>query len=292
MSQRPSYAVGTGLFILLGFAALVYLATQTTSVANVHRGASYTVTTHFADVGQLKERSPVKVAGVRVGQVQSIALDPASAQADVVLAIDKNFNKIPDDSVVTIFTSGLLGDQYIGIDYGSSKKVVGDGGTLALSRSSQPLEAMLGKFLGSGGAADNLGGTYAVSARFTNVGSLSAGAPVKMAGVAIGSVQSVEADPVKLDAKVTLAIDKRYNHIPNDSSAAVFTSGLIGGQYVAIQPGGSPDNLKNDDELILTQSAMQLEDLIGKFLVNGSSSGDKSGSASGTPSPTPPTGKK
>jgi phospholipid/cholesterol/gamma-HCH transport system substrate-binding protein len=110
-----------------------------------------------------------------------------------------------------------------------------------------------------------------VKANFTNVGTLSAGAPVKMAGVVIGSVQSVNADPVQLNARVVLAIDKRYNAIPDDSAAAVFTSGLIGTQYVAIQPGGSPDTLKDGDEMILTQSAMQLEDLIGKFLVNGSS---------------------
>ena len=76
MSQRQSYAVGTGLFIVLGFAALGYLATQTTSVANSSRGPSYTVEAHFANIGQLKERAPVKVAGVRVGQVQSIVLDP------------------------------------------------------------------------------------------------------------------------------------------------------------------------------------------------------------------------
>ena len=118
-----------------------------------------------------------------------------------------------------------------------------------------------------------------VKARFSNVGSLSVGAPVKMAGVAIGSVQSVQADPVKLDASVTLAIDNQYNQIPDDSAAAVFTSGLIGTQYVAIQPGGSPDMLKNGDSLILTQSAMQLEDLIGKFLVNGSPSDKKDGNS-------------
>ncbi|MDE2307880.1 MAG: outer membrane lipid asymmetry maintenance protein MlaD, partial [Xanthomonadaceae bacterium] len=266
--QRSSYAVGTGLFIVFGFAALAYLATQTTSIANVHQGASYTVETHFANIGQLKDRAPVKIAGVRVGQVQSITLEPGREVADVKLSIDKTYDKIPLDSVATIFTSGLLGDQYVGIEYGSSKKTVADGGTLVLTKPAQQLEEMLGKFFGAGGVADNLGGTYTVWARFTNVGSLSVGAPVKMAGVAIGSVQSIQADPVKLDAKVTLAIDKRYNQIPDDSSAAVFTSGLIGTQFVAIQPGGSPDALKNGDEMILTQSAMQLEDLIGKFLVN------------------------
>jgi len=281
---RNSYAVGTGLFIVLGFAALIYLATQTTSVANVHNGASYSVDTHFADIGQLKERAPVKIAGVRIGQVQSISLQPGQDVADVKLSIDKNYDKIPLDSVATIFTSGLLGDQYVDIEYGHSSKVVADGGTLTLTKPAEQLEAMIGKFFGAGGVADNIGGTYTVTASFTNVGTLSVGAPVKMAGVPIGTVQSVIADPVKLNAKVTLAIDKRYNQIPDDSSAAVFTSGLIGTQFVAIQPGGSPDALKNGDEMILTQSAMQLEDLIGKFLVNGSSSDNKNAGSSNTPS--------
>ncbi|GAB2535769.1 outer membrane lipid asymmetry maintenance protein MlaD [Rhodanobacter koreensis] len=295
--QRSSYAVGTGLFIVLGFAALAYLATQTSSVANVHQGASYTVDAHFANIGQLKERAPVKVAGVRIGQVQSITLEPGQEVADVKLTIDKNYDRIPLDSVATIYTSGLLGDQYVGILYGTSKKTVADGGTLALTKPAQQLEEMIGKFFGAGGVADNLGGTYSVKADFTNVGALSVGAPVKMAGVPIGSVQAIVADPVKLDAKVTLAIDKRYNAIPDDSSAAVFTSGLIGTQYVAIQPGGSPDALKDGDEMVLTQSAMQLEDLIGKFLVNGSSSSsspssDKKDAGNGKSSDTPaPAGK-
>jgi len=275
VSQRPSYAVGTGLFIVLGFAALGYLATQTTSVVNTSRGPTYTVDAHFANIGQLKVRAPVKVAGVRVGQVQSITLDPGKETADVKLAIDQRYDKIPDDTVATIFTSGLLGDQYVGLQYGSSQKTLAEGGTLALTRPAQQLEEMLGKFFGAGGAADNLAGSYTVKARFTNIGALSAGAPVKMAGVAIGSVQSVRADPVKLDAEVTLSIDKKFNQIPDDSAAAVFTSGLIGTQYVAIQPGGSPDMLKEGDELVLTQSALQIEDLIGKFLVNGSPSDKK-----------------
>ncbi len=281
MSQpRSSYAVGTGLFIVLGFAALAYLATQTSSVANVHQGDSYTVEAEFTNIGQLKERAPVKIAGVRVGQVQSIALAPGSDVADVKLSIDKHYDHIPQDSVATIFTSGLLGDQYVGIDYGTAKQVVAAGGTLARTKSSEPLEEMLGKFFGAGGVVDNVGGSYTVKADFTNVGTLSVGAPVKMAGVVIGRVQSVRADPIKLNAQVVLAIDKRYNRIPDDSAAAVFTSGLIGSQYVAIQPGGSPDALKNGDEMILTQSAMQLEDLIGKFLVNGSP-GDKKDAGDG-----------
>ncbi len=281
MSQpRSSYAVGTGLFIVLGFAALVYLATQTSSVVNVHQGPSYTIEAQFTNIGQLKERAPVKIAGVRVGQVQSVRLKPGSDVAEATLSIDKRYDRIPQDSVATIFTSGLLGDQYVGIEYGQSKQMVTDGATLARTRSSQPLEEMLGKFFGAGGVVDNVAGSYMVKAEFGNVGTLSVGAPVKMAGVVIGSVQSVRVDPVKLNAQVVLGIDKRYDQIPDDSSAAVFTSGLIGGQYVAIQPGGSPDMLTNGDEMILTQSAMQLEDLIGKFLVSGSP-GDKNDAGDG-----------
>ena len=280
MSQRNSYAVGTGLFILLGFVALVYLATQTSSIANVRQGDSYQLHVRFADIGQLKDRAPVKVAGVRIGQVAAIALDPKHDQADVTLSIEDRYHDIPVDSVATIYTSGLLGDQYVGIDYGHATKMLANGDTLALSKSSQPLEEMLSRFLGSGGAADDLGGNYHVIADFSNVGALSVGAPVKMAGVPIGTVSAVQVDPTKLDAKVTLAIDSRFNQIPSDSAAAIFTSGLIGGQYVSIQPGGSPQSLKDGDEIILTQSAMQLEDLIGKFLVNGSSSASGNGGGS------------
>jgi phospholipid/cholesterol/gamma-HCH transport system substrate-binding protein len=136
---------------------------------------------------------------------------------------------------------------------------------------------MIGKFFGGGSAPDRLGGTYHVSGDFTNIGGLQAGAAVKMAGVPIGSVQSVVVKPGAVQATVTLAIDKRYSQIPDDSSAAVFTSGLIGSQYVAIQPGGSPQFLAEGDSFVLTQSALQLEDLIGKFLVNGSPSDNKSG---------------
>jgi len=277
VTQRRSYAVGTGLFIVLGFAALAYLATQTTSVANTSRGDTYTIDTRFANVGQLKVRAPVKVAGVRVGSVQAIDLVPGKEEAKVTLAIDESHKDIPEDSVATIYTSGLLGDQYVGIQFGQSKTPVKEGGEIGLTRPAQQLEEMLGKFFGGGSAPDHLGGTFHVTGSFTNIGGLQPGAAVKMAGVPIGSVESVVVKPGAVEATVTLAIDKRYSQIPDDSSAAVFTSGLIGSQYVAIQPGGSPEYLADGDSFVLTQSALQLEDLIGKFLVNGSPSENKSG---------------
>jgi phospholipid/cholesterol/gamma-HCH transport system substrate-binding protein len=129
------------------------------------------------------------------------------------------------------------------------------------------------------------GSTYEINARFSNIGQLKEGAPVKIAGVRIGYVESIRLEPQRMDALVTMAIDRHYEDIPDDSSAAIFTSGLLGDQYVGVQPGGSPEFLKNGDEMVLTQSAMRLEDLIGKFLVNGS---PKGGGSAAPPSSAPP----
>lgn len=272
MTQRSSYAVGTGVFIVLGFAALVYLATQTTSLVGGGQSQSYRLAARFTNIGQLKVRAPVKVAGVKIGQVEAIHLDPKAETAEVELSIDDHYRHIPIDSQASIYTSGLLGDQYIAVNYGNAKQDLQAGETLQYTHPASQLEAMLNKFLG-GSSADAVGGTYQLTGEFTNVGSLSPGSAVKLAGVPIGSVQSVTIDPVKLNATVVMAIDKRYSQIPDDSSAAVLTNGLLGPQFIALEPGGSPQMLKNGDELVLTQSAMQLEDLIGKFMVGGSSSG-------------------
>jgi phospholipid/cholesterol/gamma-HCH transport system substrate-binding protein len=151
MTQRRSYQVGTGLFILLGFAALAYLATQTTSIANFQQGPSYTLKAHFTNVGQLKLRAPVKIAGVRIGSVKSIDLDPVKLDATVELSVDNRFKEVPDDSAAAIFTSGLLGDQYVSIQPGGSPDMMKDGDEFVLTQSSIQLEDLIGKFLVSGG---------------------------------------------------------------------------------------------------------------------------------------------
>ena len=151
MNQRRSYQVGTGLFILLGFAALAYLATQTTSVANFRQGPSYVLKAQFTNIGQLKLRAPVKVAGVRIGSVSAIDLDPTKLQANVQLSVDQRFNQLPDDSSAAIFTSGLLGDQYVSIQPGGSPDMMKNGDEFVLTQSSIQLEDLIGKFLVSGG---------------------------------------------------------------------------------------------------------------------------------------------
>ena len=111
--------------------------------------------------------------------------------------------------------------------------------------------------------------TFEVTARFENVGSLRKRAPVAMAGVTIGRVTDIEFDPVSLQALVTFVIDSRYDQIPEDSDASILTAGLLGSQYIGLTPGGSPEFLVEGSELFFTQSAVVLENLIGRFLVRG-----------------------
>jgi len=125
-----------------------------------------------------------------------------------------------------------------------------------------------------GGEKFSASDTYEVEARFENVGSLKSRAPVSMSGVTIGRVTGVSFDPETLDAKVTLVIDARYDQIPDDSDASILTSGLLGSQYIGLQAGGSDTFLESGSEIYFTQSAIVLENLIGKFLVS-SGSGDK-----------------
>jgi len=113
--------------------------------------------------------------------------------------------------------------------------------------------------------------TYVVEARFENVGSLKNRSPVAMSGVTIGRVKSIEFDGVSLEAVVTLVIDSRFSQIPDDSDASILTAGLLGSQYIGLQAGGSDVYLEDGSEILFTQSAIVLENLIGKFLVKSGS---------------------
>ena len=110
--------------------------------------------------------------------------------------------------------------------------------------------------------------TYRISARFTNVGDLRSRAPVKIGGVTVGLVQSITLDPVSFEALVQMSVDSRFDEIPNDTGASVLTSGILGDRYIGLEPGGSPDVLQDGDELFITQSALVLEQLVGKYLFN------------------------
>ncbi len=112
---------------------------------------------------------------------------------------------------------------------------------------------------------------YTVQARFENVGSLKKRAPVAMSGVTIGRVTGIEFDGEALEAVVTMVIDSQFAQIPDDSDASILTAGLLGSQYIGLQAGGSDIYLEDGSEISFTQSAIVLENLIGKFLVKGGS---------------------
>jgi len=116
---------------------------------------------------------------------------------------------------------------------------------------------------------------YTVEARFENVGSLRDRAPVTISGVTIGRVTSVTFDPVSLEAVVSFVVDSQYDQIPDDSDASILTSGILGSQYIGLQAGGSDMYLDDGSEILFTQSAIVLENLIGKFLVNSGSSDEE-----------------
>ncbi len=116
---------------------------------------------------------------------------------------------------------------------------------------------------------------YVISARFENVGGLKVRSPVSVGGVRVGRVASIEFDMETFEAVVHLMIAQQYNKFPKDTSARIFTAGLLGEQYVALEPGGAEETLAAGDEIRLTQSALVLEQIIGQFLFSKAAEGAK-----------------
>jgi phospholipid/cholesterol/gamma-HCH transport system substrate-binding protein len=146
--QNRSIDMGTGLFVLLGFAALAFLTTQLPgSGLQLQRAAeTYAVLAKFDDIGGLKVGAPVNMAGVRIGRVSAIELDSSDYKAAVTLSIDKSYARIPDDSDAGIQTSGLLGANYIGITPGGSEVFLQAGSQLQFTQSAMVLENLINKF--------------------------------------------------------------------------------------------------------------------------------------------------
>lgn len=122
--------------------------------------------------------------------------------------------------------------------------------------------------------SDNISDPFTISADFDNIGNLKVNAPVSMAGVRIGRVNGIELNPDTYQAEVRMDISGEYNRIPVDSSASINTEGLLGEQFVSLEPGAQPAYLKEGARLRLTQSAVVLENLIGQMLFSNSDKGD------------------
>jgi phospholipid/cholesterol/gamma-HCH transport system substrate-binding protein len=147
MKSQRSLELGTGLFVLLGFAALFFLTTQLPgSGISVGGAAGYKVTARFDNIGDLKGGSPVSMAGVRIGRVESVAFDSGDYRAVVTMRIDPQYNRIPDDSDASIQTQGLLGGKYVGIGPGGSENYLKDGSQIEFTQSAIVLESLVNKF--------------------------------------------------------------------------------------------------------------------------------------------------
>lgn len=148
MGQSSTLNVGAGTFVLLGFAALAFLTTQTTS-HGVHIASPphYDVTAKFDNIGDLKVGAPVSMAGVEIGRVARIDLDLREFKAVVVMRLNAKYNKIPTDSDASIYTQGLLGGKFIGLTAGGADTYLKDKGQIDFTQSAFVLESLIGQVL-------------------------------------------------------------------------------------------------------------------------------------------------
>jgi len=144
--QRKSLDVWVGLFVLLGAAALMFLALKAGNMSSLSFGQTYTVATKFDNIGGLKPQAPVKSAGVVVGRVADITFDDKSFQATVTLNLESRY-KFPKDSSAKILTSGLLGEQYIGLEPGGDTLNLAAGDKIKMTQSAVVLENLITQFL-------------------------------------------------------------------------------------------------------------------------------------------------
>ncbi len=153
--QRSKNDVWVGLFVLIGAVAILFLALQSANLLSLNFQKTYTVTAKFDNVGGLKPKAAVRSAGVVVGRVDKIVFDDKSFQARVVLAMESRYS-FPKDSSLKILTSGLLGEQYLGIEAGASDVLLAAGDTISSTQSAVVLESLISQFLYSK-AADGAG---------------------------------------------------------------------------------------------------------------------------------------
>jgi len=156
--ERSKSDIWVGLFVLIGAAALLFLALQSANLLSISFQPTYRVIAKFDNIGGLKRQAAVKSAGVVVGRVESIGFDDKSFQARVTLALDSRY-AFPKDSSLKILTSGLLGEQYVGVEAGADEKNLAAGDTIGNTQSAVVLENLIGQFLYNKAADGNSPGT-------------------------------------------------------------------------------------------------------------------------------------
>lgn len=145
--QSKSVEIMVGMFVAAGIAALFMLAMKVSNLASFTDQKGYELIANFENIGGLKVRSPVTMAGVRVGRVSAIDYDMAKFQARVHFTVDAHFNKLPKDTTASIYTAGLLGEQYLGLEPGADDHYLKAGDEIKLTQSAVVIEQLIGQML-------------------------------------------------------------------------------------------------------------------------------------------------
>jgi len=147
--RQKNLELMVGLFIALGLAAFLLLAFKVSDLTSIGNDQGYQITARFENIGGLKARAPVTLAGVRIGRVIQIDLDPQSYEAVVTLFIERQYDRLPTDSGASILTSGLLGEQYVSLEPGGMDSYLREGSVIKLTQSALVLEKLIGRVLTS-----------------------------------------------------------------------------------------------------------------------------------------------
>jgi phospholipid/cholesterol/gamma-HCH transport system substrate-binding protein len=147
MKNQRSLEIGTGAFVVLGLAALIFLTTQLpgSKLAVLGDTAGYEVSARFENVGDLQAGAPVSMAGVKIGRVSRVVFDSTDYKAVVSMVVDEHYNRIPDDSWAGIETAGLLGAKYVGLDAGGSETYLKAGSQIENTQSAMVLEKLINR---------------------------------------------------------------------------------------------------------------------------------------------------
>lgn len=147
MGKQRLVEIAVGFFIAIGIAALVMLSMKVSNITSFTEQEGYEITAKFENIGGLKVKAPVTMAGVRIGRVVGIDFDQNQFSAVVRMRIAAQYNKLPVDTSAGIYTSGVLGESYVGLDAGAEDKNLTQGSQITITQSAMVLERMIGKFL-------------------------------------------------------------------------------------------------------------------------------------------------
>ena len=154
MTKQSKLELAVGVFVVLGIAALFMLSMKVSNLGSFSPKDGYHLNAVFENIGGLKVRAPVMMAGVKIGEVAHIGLNTETFEADVVLMLGAKYNQLPKDTSAAIFTSGLLGEQYVALEAGGEEIILKEGDKIQLSQSAMVLEQVLGQFIFSKAAGE------------------------------------------------------------------------------------------------------------------------------------------